>query len=145
MAKDLTAPNIYFRNYKEPLDLLKGFQGGIVSTDKKMAPIFGTSLIVNTSFEKIDDVKTGYAAGMIGVLMDHSTPVKALEVFGPDHKQWVFAVQWKTIIVKIPNDYKALQGGEISFIHRHKIASDIISASTGIAVKILNDLDEGDS
>ena len=46
--------------------------------------------------------------------MDNATPEKALETFGPDHKQLVFVVDWTSDIVQISYDFQAMQGGEIA-------------------------------
>ena len=72
-------------NFHNPLNVVKGFYGGIISTNTNIKPKVG-EVIVCTAKE--DD----FALGMVGRCRGEGTLEKGQEVFGPDCSSRIFLV-----------------------------------------------------
>ena len=106
-------------NFHNPLDVVKGYYGGIISTNTNIKPEKG-EMVVCTA-------KDGdFALGMIGKFTGEGTLEKGVEVFGLDCSSKIFLVDWKAPPKKIPATFNAIQGGHILLDDRAEVVANII-------------------
>ena len=72
-------------NFHNPLNVVKGFYGGIISTNTNIKPKVGEGIVCTA---KEDD----FALGMVGRCRGEGTLEKGQEVFGPDCSSRIFLV-----------------------------------------------------
>ena len=106
-------------NFHNPLNVVKGFYGGIISTNTNIKPEVG-EVIVCTAKEG------DFALGMVGRCKGEGTLEKGQEVFGSDCSSRIFLVDWKVFPKKIPATFNAVEGGHILLDDRAEVVSNIL-------------------